>query len=115
MEPLNRIHHAGTHLLALINEILDLAKIEAGKFELHPEEVDLGALMADVSSTAETLAAKNGNRLDVEVAPGLGAIQADPVRLRQVVLNLLSNACKFTRNGTVVLRAARMCARTATG
>ena len=108
VEPLNRIHHAGTHLLALINEILDLAKIEAGKFELHPEEVDLGALMADVSSTADSLAAKNGNRLDVEVSPGLGAIQADPMRLRQVVLNLLSNACKFTRNGTVVLRAARI-------
>ena len=108
VEPLNRIHHAGTHLLALINEILDLAKIEAGKFELYPEEVELGALMADVASTAGSIAAKNGNRLDVEVSPGLGAIQADPMRLRQVVLNLLSNACRFTRNGTVVLRAARI-------
>jgi adenylate cyclase len=108
VEPLNRIHHAGTHLLALINEILDLAKIEAGKFELYPEEVELGALMADVSSTADSLAAKNGNRLNVEVSPGLGTIQADPMRLRQVVLNLLSNACRFTRNGTVVLRATRI-------
>jgi signal transduction histidine kinase/CheY-like chemotaxis protein len=110
IEPLDRIHHAGTHLLALINEILDLAKIEAGKFELHPEEIELGALIADVSSTAETLAVKNGNRLDVEVAPDLGVIHADPVRLRQIVLNLLSNACKFTRNGTITLRAIRIAA-----
>jgi adenylate cyclase len=108
IDPLDRIHHAGTHLLALINEILDLAKIEAGKLELHLEEVALGASMADVSSTAKTLAAKNGNRLNVEISPDLGTIQADPVRLRQVVLNLLSNACKFTRNGTVTLRAARI-------
>jgi signal transduction histidine kinase/CheY-like chemotaxis protein/HAMP domain-containing protein len=107
IEPLDRIHHAGAHLLALINEILDLAKIESGKLELHPEEVDLGCLMEDVSRTAEPLAAKNGNRLDIIIAPDLGSIQADPVRIRQVVFNLLSNACKFTRNGTVTLRAHR--------
>jgi adenylate cyclase len=107
IEPLDRIHHAGTHLLTLINEILDLAKIEAGKLELHPEDIDLEALIADVSRTAETLAAKNGNQLEVEIAPDLGTIETDPVRLRQVVLNLLSNACKFTRHGTVILRAVR--------
>ncbi|QRM30219.1 response regulator [Microvirga sp. VF16] len=107
IEPLDRIHHAGTHLLALINEILDLAKIESGKLELHPEEIDLGSLMEDVARTAEPLAAKNGNRLDIRIASDLGCIQADPVRIRQVVLNLLSNACKFTRNGTVTLHANR--------
>jgi len=107
IEPLERIHHAGAHLLALINEILDLAKIESGKFELHPEEIDLRCLLEDVSRTAEPLAAKNGNRLDVTIAPDLGNIHADPVRVRQVVFNLLSNACKFTRNGTVTLRANR--------
>jgi adenylate cyclase len=107
IEPLDRILNASKHLLALINEILDLAKIEAGKLELHLEEVELGALMADVARTAETLADKNGNELHVEIAPDLGRIQADPVRLRQVVLNLLSNACKFTKGGTVVLRAVR--------
>jgi signal transduction histidine kinase/CheY-like chemotaxis protein/HAMP domain-containing protein len=107
IEPLERIHHAGAHLLALINEILDLAKIESGKFELHSEDVDLGCLMEDVARTAEPLALKNGNRLDIGIASDLGSIQADPVRLRQVIFNLLSNACKFTRNGTVTLRANR--------
>lgn len=107
IEPLDRIHHAGAHLLALINEILDLAKIESGKFELHSEEVDLGCLMEDVARTTDPLAAKNGNRLDVRIASGLGSIQADPVRLRQVVLNLLSNSCKFTKNGIITLRADR--------
>jgi adenylate cyclase len=107
IEPLDRIHHAGAHLLALINEILDLAKIESGKFELHSEDVDLGCLMEDVARTAEPLALKNGNRLNIGIALDLGSIQADPVRLRQVIFNLLSNACKFTRNGTVTLRANR--------
>jgi adenylate cyclase len=107
IEPLDRIHHAGAHLLALINEILDLAKIESGKLELHPEDVDLGCLMEDVARTAESLAAKNGNRLEIGLAPDLGSIQADPVRVRQVVFNLLSNACKFTKGGTVTLRAGR--------
>jgi signal transduction histidine kinase/DNA-binding response OmpR family regulator/HAMP domain-containing protein len=107
IEPLDRIHHAGAHLLALINEILDLAKIESGKFELHPEEVDLGCLMEDVARTAMPLAEKNGNRLDISIASDLGRVQLDPLRTSQVVLNLLSNACKFTRNGAVTLRASR--------
>jgi signal transduction histidine kinase/DNA-binding response OmpR family regulator len=107
IEPLDRIHHAGAHLLALINEILDLAKIESGKLELHPEEVDLGRLMKEVAQTAEPLAAKNGNRLEIKIGSDLGIIEADSVRIRQVALNLLSNACKFTRNGTVTLRAIR--------
>jgi adenylate cyclase len=108
VEPLDRIGHAGTHLLALINEILDLAKIEAGKLELHPEEVELRILMTELFKTAEPLAAKNNNRLEVEIAQDLGRMQTDSVRLRQVVLNMLSNACKFTRDGTVTLRASRL-------
>ncbi|MBM6581950.1 response regulator [Microvirga sp. BT689] len=108
VEPLDRIGHAGTHLLALINEILDLAKIESGKLELHPEEVELHTLMMELFKTAEPLAAKNNNRLEVEIAQDLGRMQTDSVRLRQVVLNLLSNACKFTRNGTLTLRASRL-------
>jgi len=108
VEPLDRIRHAGTHLLALINEILDLAKIEAGKLDLHPEEVDLRALIGEASMTADPLAKRNGNTLEVEVAPDIGRMQTDPVRLRQVLLNLLSNACKFTRGGIVTLKASRV-------
>ncbi len=107
IEPLDRIGHAGTHLLALINEILDLAKIEAGKLDLYPEEVELRILIEELFKTAEPLAARNNNRLEVEIAPDLGRMLTDSVRLRQVVLNLLSNACKFTKNGTVRLRAFR--------
>ncbi|WP_210330991.1 response regulator [Microvirga terrestris] len=107
VEPLDRIRHAGTHLLTLINEILDLAKIEAGKLELHPEEIDLDAFIREVSLTAEPLARKNRNHLKVEVAPEIGRMQTDPVRLRQVLLNLLSNACKFTKDGVVTIRASR--------
>ncbi|HET6468417.1 MAG TPA: response regulator [Geminicoccaceae bacterium] len=107
VEALGRIHRAGTHLLHLINEILDLAKIEAGKLELQFENVDLAALAREVASTAEALAAKNRNRLEVRCAPDLGVLRADPMRLRQVILNLLSNACKFTENGSVTLELAR--------
>jgi signal transduction histidine kinase/DNA-binding response OmpR family regulator/HAMP domain-containing protein len=108
VEPLNRIRHAGTHLLALINEILDLAKIEAGKLELHPEEIDLHVLIGEASMTADPLARRNNNHLKVEIASDIGRMQTDPVRLRQVLLNLLSNACKFTKGGTVTLKASRI-------
>ena len=106
-EPLGRILRAGRLLLELINEVLDLAKIEAGKLELHPEELDLDALLEDVMETAEPLADKNRNRLALERPARLGRFVADPVRLRQIVLNLLSNACKFTEAGTVTLEARR--------
>jgi len=111
VEPLDRIRHAGTHLLTLINEILDLAKIEAGKLELHPEEIDLDAFIREVSLTAEPLARKNRNHLKVEVASEIGRMQTDPVRLQQVLLNLLSNACKFTKDGIVTIRASRVVER----
>ena len=107
VEPLERIHRAGNHLLRLINEILDLSKIEAGKFELSLEDFDLAHLLQEVAKTAEPLAERNGNRLQVRLADGLGRMRADPVRLRQVVLNLLSNACKFTERGEVALEARR--------
>ena len=107
VEPLDRIRHAGTHLLALINEILDLAKIEAGKLELHPEEVELRVLIGEAAMTAEPLAKRNGNHIDVEIDADIGKMQTDPVRLRQVLLNLLSNACKFTKGGTVKITASR--------
>ena len=99
---------AGTHLLGLINQVLDLSKIEAGKLELNPQSVQLKPLIDEVSGTARQLAEQNKNRLVAEVQDNLGTITVDPMRLRQVLLNLLSNACKFTKQGTVVLRGRRV-------
>src|SRR5207302_9121440 len=94
LEPLRRVNGAGTHLLSLINEILDLSKIEAGKLELNPESVNLPRLIDEVIGTAEQLAEKNHNRLIVEAHENLGTLTADAMRLKQILLNLLSNACK---------------------
>jgi signal transduction histidine kinase len=107
-EPLKRVKAAGTHLLGLINQVLDLSKIEAGKLELSPEKVNVGPLIDEVIGTAGQLAEQNQNRLVVEAAENLGAITVDPMRLRQILLNLLSNACKFTKQGQVTLRARKV-------
>jgi PAS domain S-box-containing protein len=107
LEPLERIHRAGSHLLELISEILDLSKIEAGKFELHPERFDLAVLLRDAATTIQPLAKKNRNRLEVRCPGDLGRMHADPTRVRQIVLNLLSNAAKFTEHGRVRLVAER--------
>jgi signal transduction histidine kinase len=106
-EPLKRVHRAGTHLLGLINQVLDLSKIEAGKLELDPATVQLLPLIDEVIGTARQLAEQNHNRLVVETQPDLGSMMVDPMRLRQILLNLLSNACKFTKEGEVKLRARR--------
>jgi signal transduction histidine kinase len=108
LEPLRRVNAAGTHLLSLINEVLDLSKIEAGKLELNPERVDLGRLIDEVIGTAGQLAEKNQNRLVVEAQENLGALNADSMRLKQILLNLLSNACKFTKQGEVALRVRKV-------
>jgi GAF domain-containing protein len=108
LEPLRRVNGAGTHLLSLINEVLDLSKIEAGKLELNPEPVNLPRLIDEVIGTAGQLAEKNKNRLIVETQENLGALTADPMRLRQILLNLLSNACKFTKSGEVALRVRKV-------
>ena len=107
-EPLQRVHRAGTHLLGLINQVLDLSKIEAGKLELNPQTVQLAPLIDEVVGTARQLAQEKKNRLVVEVQESLGALTVDPMRLRQILLNLLSNACKFTKEGEVKLRASRV-------
>jgi signal transduction histidine kinase len=108
LEPLRRVNAAGTHLLSLINEVLDLSKIEAGKLELNPERVDLTRLIDEVIGTAGQLAEKNNNRLIVEAQENLGALNADSLRLKQILLNLLSNACKFTKEGEVALRVRKV-------
>jgi signal transduction histidine kinase len=107
-EPLERVHRAGAHLLGLINQVLDLSKIEAGKIELSPESVNLAPLIEEVIGTARPLAEQNNNRLAVETQDDLGALTVDPMRLRQILLNLLSNACKFTREGEVALRVRKV-------
>ena len=107
-EPLQRVHRAGTHLLGLINQVLDLSKIEAGKLELNPVTVKLAPLLDEVIGTARQLAEQNKNRLVAEVQDNLGTLTVDPMRLRQIILNLLSNACKFTKEGVVALRGRRV-------
>jgi signal transduction histidine kinase len=107
-EPLQRVNRAGTHLLGLINQVLDLSKIEAGKLELSPQTVQLAPLIDEVVGTARQLAEHNKNRLAVDAPADLGTITGDPMRLRQILLNLLSNACKFTKEGEVKLNARRL-------
>jgi signal transduction histidine kinase len=108
LEPLQRVNRAGTHLLGLINQVLDLSKIEAGKLELNPQTLQLAQVINEVIGTAGQLAEHNKNRLVVDAQENLGALTVDPMRLRQILLNLLSNACKFTKQGEVALRARRV-------
>ena len=107
-EPLQRVHRASTYLFGLINQGLDLSKIEAGKLELNPQTVQLAPLIDEVTGTARQLAEQNKNHLVVEAQENFGALTVDPVRLRRNLLNLLSNACKFTKEGEVKLQAHKV-------
>ena len=107
MGPLERVLRAARHLLALINDILNLSKIEAGKIELSAEIFAIAPFLDEVVKTLETQAAKNGNRFVVDCSPEVGTIYADQLRLRQVLLNLATNANKFTERGTVTVAANR--------
>jgi signal transduction histidine kinase len=104
-EPLDRVLGAARHLLALINDILDLSKIEAGRMELRLETFALAPLIANVVKTIEPLAAKNGNQAAICCDSAIGTLQADQMRLRQALLNLMSNANKFTDHGTITIDA----------
>jgi signal transduction histidine kinase len=104
-EPLDRVLGAGRHLLALINDILDLSKIEAGRMELQLEDFALTPLIADVVKTIEPLATKNANQVAVNCDGAIGTLHADQMRLRQAMLNLLSNANKFTERGAITVNA----------
>ncbi|MCU1246375.1 MAG: Signal transduction histidine kinase, partial [Acidobacteria bacterium] len=104
---LQKISTAGKHLLGLINDILDLSKIEAGKMELHLEVFDISSLIAEVSSTIEMQASKNGNTLEITCAPDIGAMRADLSKVRQGLFNLVSNAAKFTHGGQIKVEAER--------
>jgi PAS domain S-box-containing protein len=101
---LRKIHTAGKHLLDLINDVLDISKIEAGKMELFLEDFELAHLIEDVLAVISPLAQKNRNRLVSDVSANLGVMRADLTKVRQSIFNLLSNACKFTKEGEVRLR-----------
>jgi signal transduction histidine kinase/CheY-like chemotaxis protein len=103
---LQRIHAAGQHLLALINDILDLSKIEAGKMTLFLETCDIFTMIQDVVTTIGALVEKNANTLEVRCATDLGSMRADLTKVRQALFNLLSNACKFTQRGTITFEVA---------
>ena len=100
---LKKIENAGKHLLGLINDILDLSKIEAGRMEIYLEPVSVPALADEVRTLTAPLASANGNRVEVTIDPAIGSIQTDVTKLKQSLLNLVSNACKFTKEGRVGL------------
>ncbi|HEY2380638.1 MAG TPA: ATP-binding protein [Terriglobia bacterium] len=104
---LQRIQSAGKHLLSLINDVLDLSKIEAGKMALHLETFQLDPLIEEIGTTLQPAAEKNSNRLTLNVPEELGAMHADVTKVRQVLFNLVSNACKFTDHGTITLDVER--------
>jgi signal transduction histidine kinase/DNA-binding response OmpR family regulator len=108
LEPdLQKIRGAGKHLLSLINDILDLSKIEAGKMDLYLESFDVRDMVNEVASTIAPLVEKNANTLNVRCSEGVGTMHADLTKVRQSLFNLLSNASKFTQNGTIDLEAER--------
>jgi signal transduction histidine kinase/CheY-like chemotaxis protein len=106
-DDLQKIHTAGKHLLGLINDVLDISKIEAGKMDLFLETFDLQSMVRDVVSTIRPLVQKNGNELVVEMGEELATMRADATKVRQALFNLLSNACKFTERGTIRLTVRR--------
>jgi signal transduction histidine kinase/DNA-binding response OmpR family regulator len=104
---LEKIHGAGKHLLGLINDVLDLSKIEAGKMTLYLEDFDLSKLVGEVAATVQPLVGRNGNRLEVGCPADIGKMRADVTKVRQTLFNLLSNASKFTEKGTIRLEVSR--------
>jgi signal transduction histidine kinase/ActR/RegA family two-component response regulator len=107
VKDLGRIQNAGRHLLALINDVLDMSKIEAGRLVLSPETIDVASLVREATETIASAAQKNGNAHQVGPLEQVGTMFADPLRVRQVLLNLLSNAHKFTKDGRVTLDVRR--------
>ena len=100
---MRKIEGNARHLLGLINDVLDLSKVESGKMEVYPEQFELEAMMREVASTVGSLVEKKGNHLALELEAGLGVMHSDVTKIRQVLLNLLGNAAKFTEQGTITL------------
>ena len=108
VEDLQRIHNSGQHLLTLINDILDLSKIEAGHAEIELATFDVSEVVQDVARTVEPLFSRNTNHLNVECPPNIGQLNSDKIKLTQILFNLLSNAAKFTQKGTITLSVERI-------
>ena len=104
---LRKVESNARHLLGLINDVLDLSKVESGKMEVYVESFDIAPMVEDVASAVQSLVGKKRNRLEVKLDPGLGTMQSDFTKVRQMLLNLLSNAAKFTEDGGIVLSASR--------
>ncbi len=102
-EDIGKIENNARHLLGLINDVLDLSKVESGKMDVFAETFDVADAVQDVASTVHSLITKKSNRIEIETASDLGEMNSDLVKLRQILLNLLSNAAKFTENGTITL------------
>ena len=107
---MRKIEGNARHLLGLINDVLDLSKVESGKMEVYAEQFELDGMMREVASTVESLISKKENRLTLELEVGLGVMHSDVTKIRQVLLNLLGNAAKFTEHGTITLAASRVSA-----
>jgi len=107
LEDLDRVQSSARHLLALINNILDLSKIEAGKMEVHIDPFDIDVLVTDIKATTRPIMQKTGNDFRVHLGEDIGEVNSDPVKLKQILLNLLSNAAKFTQGGQVDLSIRR--------
>jgi signal transduction histidine kinase/CheY-like chemotaxis protein len=105
---LRKIHTSGKHLLVLINDVLDLSKIEAGRMDLYVEEFNISQMLDEVLSTIEPLARKNANKIEPHIPDDIGVMHADVTRVRQCLFNLLSNACKFTDEGVVDVSVVRV-------
>jgi signal transduction histidine kinase/DNA-binding NarL/FixJ family response regulator len=108
IQDVQKIESAGKHLLALINDVLDLSKIEAGKMGLHLENFDVAMMIQEMVATLQPAIAKNSNTLQLRLADNLGNMRSDVTKVRQVLSNLLSNACKFTDHGTISMDAERV-------
>ena len=107
-DDLDKIMKAGHHLLNIIADILDISKIEMDKVELLDETIDIHQILNDIIETSRPLIAKNNNTCEVEIDPNLTTMQADSTKIRQIILNLTSNAAKFTKNGTIRITADTM-------
>jgi two-component system sensor histidine kinase RpfC len=112
-DDLKKINHSGKYLLGLINEVLDISKIEEGKMEVYLESVHVPELVASIATTIEPMATRQANRLEIQVSPEIDGLRTDSTKLRQILFNLLNNACKFTQNGTVTLTVTQTTRNTA--